>query len=234
MTMKITIEKETSRAPLSVMGKYAGECWGSDISDVEANRKRGISCLADGHGRVSEFPQIYVKIEGFSARFCRELYTHIGGSPTRMQASTRYIDYQSGFDYIVPDKIKADENAAEIYGDTMKSILDGMQRLKDLGIPKEDIANLLPLGMESTMVLRTNLRMLIDMSKQRLCSRAYWEFRAFMKLLIKELSEYDADYSYICDNFFGPKCDFLGYCPESHSCGRWDKGSSKKMTPQKK
>ena len=228
MTKRIIIGEETTRNPLSIMGKYAGECWGSDINDDSANRKRGISCLSDGHGRVSEFPQIYIKIEGFSARFCRELYTHIGGSPTRLQASTRYLNYQKGFEYIVPPKIAKDEKALSVYNKAMDNILSNMKELVDLGIPKEDIANLLPLGMESTMVLRTNLRMLIDMSRQRLCTRAYWEFREFMHMLIKELCAYDEDYKYICENYFGAKCDFLGYCPESNSCGRWEKGCSKK------
>lgn len=229
---KVLIEKDTSKNPLAMMGMYAGECWGSVIDDVDANKKRGMSCLKDGHGRVTEFPQIYIKITGFSARFIRELYTHIGGSPTRLQASTRYINYQNGFDYIVPNKIEANDEAKTIYKETMNAILEGMIKLQDLDIPKEDIANLLPLGMTSTVVLRTNLRMLIDMSKQRLCTRAYWEYREFMRLLIEELKEYDEDYIYICDNYLGPKCDFLGYCPESKSCGRWDKGSSERKLPR--
>lgn len=229
---KVLIEKDTSKNPLAMMGMYAGECWDSAIDDVDANKKRGMSCLKDGHGRVTEFPQIYIKITGFSARFIRELYTHIGGSPTRLQASTRYINYQNGFDYIVPNKIEVNDEAKTIYKETMNAILEGMIKLQDLDIPKEDIANLLPLGMTSTVVLRTNLRMLIDMSKQRLCTRAYWEYREFMHLLIEELKKYDEDYIYICDNYLGPKCDFLGYCPESKSCGRWDKGSSERKLPR--
>lgn len=229
---KVLIEKDTSKNPLVMMGMYAGECWGSAIDDFDANKKRGMSCLKDGHGRVTEFPQIYIKITGFSARFIRELYTHIGGSPTRLQASTRYINYQNGFDYIVPNKIEANDEAKTIYKETMNAILEGMIKLQDLDMPKEDIANLLPLGMTSTVVLRTNLRMLIDMSKQRLCTRAYWEYREFMHLLIEELKKYDEDYIYICNNYLGPKCDFLGYCPESKSCGRWDKGSSERKLPR--
>lgn len=54
-----------------------------------------------------EFPQIYLEISGYSARVIRELYTHISGAPTRLQASTRYIDYTNeGFDCIIPKSIE--------------------------------------------------------------------------------------------------------------------------------
>lgn len=219
--MAIKIQEETTRNPLSVMGKYAGECWGSNTKDKEANKERGKQCLKNDHGRVLEFPQIYLKIDGYSVRMMRELYTHLGGLPTRLQASTRYINYQKGFDYVVPPSIKASHERERVYQETMDSILEGLQRLEELGTPREDSANLLPLGMHSSMVMRTNLRMLLDMSRQRMCRRTYWEFRDFFNELIKELNNYDEDYKYITDMYFSPKCDILGYCTESKSCGRW-------------
>ena len=172
-------------------------------------------------GGEVHFPQIYIKIEGTSARFCRELYTHIGRSPTRLQASTRYIPYEKGFEYIIPPHIENNKEALKIYNKTMDKIVKAASELKDLGIPREDAANLLPLGMTSTMVMRTNLRMLIDMSKQRMCARALWEFRDFMDLLIKELSAYSDDYKILTEEFFKAKCEDLGYCPEGkNSCGK--------------
>lgn len=221
--MKITIGNETSKNPLEIMGKYAGDCWGADTNDKNKNIKRGKNCIADGHGRVAEFPQIFIKIEGESARFCRELYTHIGGSPTRLQASTRYINYQKGFEYITPSKINKNKDAKKIYDKAMDNVVKSMQELEKYNIPREDIANLLPLGMTSTMMLRTNLRMLISMSRQRMCNRALWEFRDFMNLLCQELSKYDKQYEYIIKNYFGAKCEFLKYCPESKSCGKYPK-----------
>lgn len=84
------------------MGKEAGVCWEADVSDAKKNYKRGLDCLQSGHGRVAEYPQVYMVLDGYSARVIREFYTHIGGSPTRLQASTRYIDYENGFDYVTP------------------------------------------------------------------------------------------------------------------------------------
>ena len=79
---------------------------------------------------------------------------------------------------------------------------------------------LLPLGMETKIVLRTNLRHLIDMSHQRLCSRAYWEFRQLMIDLMKALREYSEEWAAIVDEFFKPKCEVCGFCEERNTCGR--------------
>lgn len=216
---KVILMEETTKNPITLMGKIAGICWGADITDKEKNYKRGLDCLKNGHWRLLENPQVYMIIEGYSARFMRELYTHIGGAPTRLQASTRYIEYGK-FDYITPSSVSKNAEAKRTYNAIMEAISAGYKYLEELGVPKEDTANILPLGMESMMFERTNPRNLIDMSRNRLCSRAYWEFRLFMKELMKELSEYSEEWKYIIDNYFKPKCEVLGYCEEEFSCGR--------------
>ena len=95
-----------------------------------------------------------------------------------------------------------------------------MQKLEALNMPREDVAMLLPLGMESKVVLRTNLRNLIDMAHQRLCTRAYWEFRQLMRDLMQGLSEYSEEWKYLVDTYFVPKCEVCGFCTEKKSCGR--------------
>ena len=112
---KIIIQGETVKDPISLIGREAGVCWGADILAEDKNYKRGLDCLISGHGRTLEYLQAYVVLEGYSARVIRELYTHIGGAPTRLQASTRYIDYQKGFDYVIPPKISSNEEANQVY-----------------------------------------------------------------------------------------------------------------------
>lgn len=103
----VTILQETTKNPITLMGERAGICWGADISDAEKNYKRGLNCIQSGHGRVEEFVNLEMILDGYSARVIREWYTHIGGAPTRLQASTRYIDYsRKGFGYIIPKSIK--------------------------------------------------------------------------------------------------------------------------------
>lgn len=102
---KITIQNYTCKNPITMIGFEAGICWGADTADEKKNYRRGLDCLESGHGRTFEFPDVYLTLEGYSARVIREWYTHIGGQPTRLQASTRYINYEHGFDYVTPASI---------------------------------------------------------------------------------------------------------------------------------
>ena len=85
----VTILDTTTRNPITLIGERAGVCWGADISDAEKNFKRGLDCIESGHGRTLEFVNVEMVLDGYSARVMREWYTHIGGAPTRLQASTR-------------------------------------------------------------------------------------------------------------------------------------------------
>ena len=233
----ITILPETTKDPISLIGRRAGVCWGADISNPEKNYKRGLDCIKSGHGSTWEFVNVEMIIEDYSARVIREWYTHIGGSPTRLQASTRYIDYEN-FDYITPDTIEDPDHeelddseypdiraisAKEIYENAMSRIQGEIQRLSDLGIPKEDLANLLPLGMTTKVVDKRNLRNLADMSRQRMCTRAYHEYRELFNEIIEKLSEISDEWKEIIELLFHPKCEESGCCPERYSCGRYPK-----------
>jgi len=217
---RVIIQDFTVKNPVQMIGYEAGICWGADVTDPVKNEKRGWDCIKSEHGRTLEFPQIYMTIKGYSARMMRELYTHIGGMPTRLQESTRYIDYESGFNYVTPHTVKANPEALNEYNAMMNDILTHLQNLENMNIPREDTAMGLPLGMESGMVLRTNLRNLIDMSHQRMCSRAFWEFREFMDELKNELGNYSAEWYEVVNFAFKPKCEVRGYCVEKKSCGR--------------
>ena len=217
----IIIQNHTTLHPIAMIGEEAGVCWGADTNSIHKNIKRGKKCLSDGHFRTSEFPDIYMVLDGYSARVIREFYTHIGGAPTRLQASTRYIDYEHGFDYIVPHTIADNPKAKEVYVSTMIIIAEQLKTLDDMGIPCEDSANLLPLGMTTKMVCKMNFRTLMTMSHQRKCTRAYWEFRELFADIENALREYSEEWKYLVDTYCMPKCELYGYCPESDSCGMY-------------
>lgn len=221
---KVIVQRYTTDNPISLMGEEAGICWNADTTDEEKNFKRGLNCLQSGHLRVAEYVQIYLVLDGYSARVIREFYTHIGGGPTRLQESTRYVDC-TNFDYVVPYSVSKDESTLNSYKDIMSNIQEDYAKLQEAGVPKEDIANILPLGMSTKVVVRTNLRHLMDMSKQRLCTRAYWEYRNLMHDIIEELSYYSDEWDYLVNDYhiFKRKCEELGYCPESKSCGYIEK-----------
>ena len=212
------IEKRTERDPLSHIGENAGVCWNADISDKDKNIKRGMSCIKSGHMRCAEYPDIELIIQGYSARCIRELYTHIVGV-TRLQASTRYVDYNE-FEFYSPFVGKS----KEVYNKYMKNVSHTYKILEDLGESKEDVANILPLGMDTKIVWKINLRGLIHFMNMRLCSRAYKEIRCLAKEIKDKLSNYSDEWKWICDNYFVPNCKAIGYCNEEHCCGLMPKG----------
>lgn len=219
----VIVLEETTKNPITLIGKRAGVCWGADVTDDSKNYRRGIDCITSNHGRTLEYVNVEMIIDGYSARVIREWYTHLGGSPTRLQASTRYIDYEHGFNYIVPESIRNDEKRYEIYTEAIHQINKALIELEDIGTPREDSALLLPLGMTTKIVDKRNLRNLVDMSHQRMCSRAYHEYRKLFGDICTALYKVSDEWAWIVDNLFVPKCDYIGYCPEKKSCGRVQK-----------
>ncbi len=213
------IEKRTEKDPLAHIGENAGVCWNSDISDVEKNIKRGKSCIQSGHLRTAEYPTVEMIIEGYSARCIRELYTHIIGV-TRLQDSTRYINFED-FAYYNPGST---EEQKEQITKTMGDISENYGKLLELGMKKEDCANILPLGMHTKIVWKINLRGLIHFMNMRLCNRALKEIRTLAGEIKTKLSAYSEEWKWICDNYFVPTCKSIGYCTEEKCCGIMPKG----------
>ena len=219
----VTILPETTKNPITLIGERAGVCWGADTSDPAKNYRRGLDCINSGHGRTLEFVNVEMVLDGYSARVIREWYTHIGCLPTRLQASTRYIDY-GDFDYVTPKSvIDKGEEAEWIYYEAMNAIKIAAAELAYRGIPREDVAMLLPLGMTTRIVDKRNLRNMIDMSRQRMCNRAYWEFRELFGDIMTALQNVSDEWRTVISMTMHAKCSDLGYCPEKHGCGWYPK-----------
>lgn len=220
---KVIIFPETVKNPITLIGHRAGICYESDVSDPEKNYKRGLDCIKSGHGRVLEFVDVHLGFKGYSAKVIREWYTHIGGAPTRLQASTRYIEY-GNFNYIIPKTIQDNPTALGYYESCMNVIRETIKALEtQCNIPKEDSSMLCPLGMETMMVDKRNVRNLIDMSRNRECNRAFWEYRQLFSDVKNALAHWSKEWQELIDLTFHPKCVELRYCPEDKGCGRYPK-----------
>ena len=214
------LEKRTEKDPLCHIGENAGICWNADISNEYNNVIRGKSCMKSGHMRCAEYPTVEMILDEYSARCIREMYTHIIGV-TRLQESTRYVNC-ANFGYYTPNGIT--EEQKEIYDEVMEEIMKSYQTLLDLGMSKENCANILPLGMNTKVVWKINLRALIHFMNMRLCNRAYKEIRELCNEIKNKLSSYSDEWKWICENFFVPNCQVIGYCIEDKCCGKMPKG----------
>lgn len=45
----VIITNDTTKTPITMIGFYAGVCWGADTSNQEKNYKRGLNCIESVH-----------------------------------------------------------------------------------------------------------------------------------------------------------------------------------------
>ena len=169
-----------------------------------------------GHLSVIEHASFTFSLEGVSRVLTHQLVRHRIASFS--QQSQRYVVLEKP-DYVVPDKIKSNEECEKIYKKTMENIWKAYNKLISLGINAEDARYLLPNATKTNIVVTMNARELMHFFRLRTCNRAQWETREAANLMLKEVKR-------IAPNIFGkagPPCE-VGPCPEGKkSCGR-DKG----------
>lgn len=110
--------------------------------------------------------------------------------------SQRYVSEQSAknpggiFDYVVPESISKNDEARDIYLDTMNNIQAVYDRLVNLGIPKEDARFVLPGAAGTNFVTSLNLRSFFDVYQKRVLSPgAQWEIKQMMIRMAELLVE---------------------------------------------
>lgn len=221
--MSITLLNYTE-FPLQHIGKIAGICWNS-ADTPEKNIARAKDCIISEHGRAMEYVDMELVIETTSARCIRELYTHIIGT-SRLQESTRYVN-MSDFGFYTPPEISNNIAANTAYTDGITAIKNAYSFMVDNGIKKENAANILPIGMDTKIVWKVNLRALVHFMNLRLCSRALLEIRELAKEIRSMLHDLNAEWAWIADNLLVPKCEvdkfrnpLVCLCREKQCCGR--------------
>ncbi len=140
--------------------------------DSEKNFIR--SCIRRGHHSILEHASASFRILGASRAFTHQLVRHRLASFS--QQSQRYVD-ESEFNYIIPDAIKENAEAGEIYRNYMAHCRQSYEALRGLGIRKEDARFILPNALESQIVFSANFRELRTVFSLRLEKSAQWEIR---------------------------------------------------------
>jgi thymidylate synthase (FAD) len=172
--MNVTLIQATPN-PVETIAQIASICYDSDPKNPMALVKH---LYNNGHLSVMEHIYFTFKIEGISRACSHQLVRHRHCSFT--QRSQRYCS-EDGFEMIKPksfDKAKGIENWYEDYVDATRENYVGLQQR---GIPNEDVRYTLPNGCATSLYLSCNLRELIHMANERLCTRAQWEIRELVK-----------------------------------------------------
>lgn len=171
--MEVSLVQATS-SPVETIAKIASICYDSDPKNPLGLVKH---LYKNGHHSVFEHIYFTFKIEGISRACSHQLVRHRHCSFT--QRSQRYCS-EDGFAVVKPTTIdNIDERDG--YENLMGMIGEAYSELQLLGVPNEDARYILPNACTTELYLSCNLRELIHMANERLCSRAQWEIRELVK-----------------------------------------------------
>ena len=172
--MKVTLIQSTPN-PVETIANIASICYDSDPKNPMGLVKH---LYKNAHDSVFEHIYFTFKIEGISRACSHQLVRHRHCSFT--QRSQRYCS-EDGFEVVKP---KSFEGAYEYDGwfkDFTNIIQDGYKDLQKQNVPNEDARYLLPNACATSLYMSLNLRELIHMANERLCTRAQWEIRDLVK-----------------------------------------------------
>ena len=179
--MNVTLIQSTPN-PIEMIAEIASICYDSRPKNPEAMVKK---LYLNGHHSPFEHIYFTFKIEGISRACSHQIVRHRLAAIT--QRSQRYCE-EDGFTAIEPDSLKG-KNAV-VYEETIQAIRKAYGELVHLGhVPKEDARFLLPNACTTQMYFSCNLRELIHICNERLCSRAQWEVREVVQQMVSLVDE---------------------------------------------
>ena len=170
--MNVSLIQSTPN-PIETIAQIASICYDSS---PKTPMKLVTHLYKNGHHSVFEHIYFTFKIEGISRACSHQLVRHRHCSFT--QRSQRYCS-EDGFEYVIPPTI--DEDDLWMNMDTIATWYENYQ--KD-GVPNEDARYILPNACTTDIYLSCNLRELIHICNERLCSRAQWEIRELVQKMV--------------------------------------------------
>lgn len=175
--MQVKLIQATAN-PIETIAKIASICYDSSPKNPTGLVKH---LYKNGHHSVFEHIYFTFKIEGISRACSHQLVRHRHCSFT--QRSQRYCS-EDGFTVVLPPSTA---NDADRYYEYNNAILDdrcSYSHLTKLGVPNEDARYILPNACTTDLYLSCNLRELIHIANERLCTRAQWEIRELVKQMV--------------------------------------------------
>ena len=174
--MRVELVQATAK-PIETIAKIASICYDSNPKNPLGLVKH---LYKNGHHSVFEHIYFTFKIEGISRACSHQLVRHRHCSFT--QRSQRYCA-ENGFEYVTPQSVD-DASFAGSYAFTMYEINTYYEMMQSDKIPSEDARYILPNACTTDLYLSCNLRELIHIANERLCSRAQWEIRELVKEMV--------------------------------------------------
>ncbi len=141
-----------------------------------------IEGLPEAHESPVEHVTFTFGIEGVSRAFLAQLTRHRIASYSVQ--SQRYVGMED-FDYVIPDSIRGNSDALELYEYLMKFTGGVYATLRSKSIPAEDARYVLPNACATRVMVTMNVRSLYNFFRLRCCKRAQWEIRAVAEEMLR-------------------------------------------------
>jgi thymidylate synthase (FAD) len=158
--------------PVEAAGRAAGICWDKEEKEEYGAFIRRV--VKKGHESVIEHVSFTFRIEGVSRALTHQLVRHRIASYS--QRSQRYVD-EGEFEYVMPPNVERNEEARKLFVDFMEKSKELYDRLRGMGIRKQDARFVLPNACESKIVVTMNARSLRNFFHLRMARGAQWEIR---------------------------------------------------------
>ena len=173
--------------------------------------------LDSGHESVLEHIYFTFFIENVPRSLTHQLVRHRLMSIS--QQSLRYVQFNDKtIGFTVPDTVIKNKEAKELSDEFLDVVISVYHKMIELGIHREDAREYLPMLTNSSLIITLNIRELLHLIGLRCCTRAQKNIRVLSESILDECKKALPE---IFSNS-GPKCEKLGYCPESkkRSCGK--------------
>lgn len=166
--------------------EYEGRIWKITKKWRNSAHKFIEMLIKTGHTSVLEHAVATFRVEGGSRAFTHQLVRHRIASFT--QQSQRYVE-ETGFRYVIPPSIEENPSAMEIFQEFMDFSRRTYEKLRNLGIKKEDARFVLPNAVCSEIVISANFREWRHIIELRGHPSAQWEIRKMAIEVLKILKE---------------------------------------------
>lgn len=189
-----------------------------EVGDISRDKKLKLinGCIKSNHQSILEHSQFTFAIEGVSRALTHQLVRHRHCSFS--QQSQRYVNLEGTFDYVTPKALQDEGDLQGYFAECMQQAYESYTELINKGVKPEDARAVLPNACCTNMVITLNLRSLIHLCNERLCTRAQLEIRQLVQLMVKEVLKENE----WLKPYFVPKCIPFKGCSEHKSCGYYE------------
>jgi len=174
--MNVSLLAYTQDADI-LIEKCGRVCYDSKDKTTPKSAEKFIHMLIErGHDSVLEHASITFLVTGISRALSHQLVRHRVGC-SYSQRSQRYVK-EDKVSYIVPESIKNNSGASELYYKTMGTIRQAYNDLMNIyKVKPEDARFVLPNACETELSMTMNFRALRHFLRLRLDPHAQWEIR---------------------------------------------------------